>query len=193
MWLLFLLISFGLGMEFAGLPLVARSGSGLRRGSPLAFPISQILSISDIKENQMFKTIVRAMLFLFLLVVSANAGSDGHGHGDAGKAQGGGQHVEGSKVTLTGEVMDLACYMQHPKMGQGPDHAGCARQCIKKGLPAGFKVGNDLYLLIGGGHGPIAEKIAPFAGKKATVTGKVLGQDGMKTLVMEKIEAAGHD
>ncbi|RME44480.1 MAG: hypothetical protein D6795_17875 [Deltaproteobacteria bacterium] len=141
----------------------------------------------------MMKSMIRAILFVFVLAVSANAGADEHHHGGHEEAAAQGHHGEGAEVKLTGEVMDLACYMQHPKAGQGPDHAGCARQCILKGLPAGFKVGDTLYLLIGAGHGPIAEKIAPFAGKRAVVTGRVLEADGMKTLVMEKIEAATHD
>lgn len=94
-------------------------------------------------------------------------------------------------TALTGEVMDLVCFMQHPESGQGPDHANCARQCIQKGLPAGLKVGSQLYLLMAKGHGSIVDQVAEHAGKQATVTGKVIDRDGMKALIVESIKPAG--
>jgi len=100
-------------------------------------------------------------------------------------------HDEEAKVSLTGEVVDLVCYMQHPASGQGPDHAACAQQCINKGLPSGLKVGDQLYLLMGEGHASIVEKVAPLAGKRATVAGTVIDHGGMKALVIHEIKPAG--
>ncbi len=91
-----------------------------------------------------------------------------------------------NEVSLTGEVLDLTCYFQHPKSGQGPEHAACARQCINKGLPAGLKVGKKIYLLLGKGHDPAADVIAAVAGKQATVTGALIKQGGMEAIVVEK-------
>ncbi|MBI2175083.1 MAG: hypothetical protein HYU33_07805, partial [Candidatus Omnitrophica bacterium] len=48
--------------------------------------------------------------------------------------------------TLTGEVMDVFCYLSHKEQGQGKDHASCAKKCIQSGLPVAIKVGNQLYL-----------------------------------------------
>src|SRR5271156_2210414 len=39
--------------------------------------------------------------------------------------------------TITGEVVDLACYFQDA--ASGPEHAACARRCIESGLPVGIK------------------------------------------------------
>lgn len=94
-------------------------------------------------------------------------------------------------VTLTGEVMDLVCYMQHPESGQGAEHAQCAKQCINKGLPPGLKVGEQLYLLMGEGHASIIEQVAPLAGKQAKVTGRIIEQAGLKALVVTSIAPAG--
>ena len=107
-----------------------------------------------------------------------------HGHGK-------GHHAAEKGTTLVGEVMDLACYMQHPEDGQGPGHAACARQCVNKGLGVGLKVGNTLYVILGPGHENVTEKVAAFAGKQAKVTGKVIERDGMKAFVVQSIEAAG--
>ncbi|MBI3088603.1 MAG: hypothetical protein HYY91_06965, partial [Candidatus Omnitrophica bacterium] len=50
------------------------------------------------------------------------------------------EHATGEQ-TLTGEVVDVFCYLSHPKDGIGKGHAGCAKKCIKSGLPVAIKVG----------------------------------------------------
>lgn len=123
---------------------------------------------------------MRSLLMLSLMfAMPAVAHAKGaHGHDEAAKS-----------VTLVGEVIDLACYLQHPKTGQGPEHAQCARQCINKGLPAGLKVGDKLYLLLGAGHDGIVDKVAPLAGKQVTVTGSIITRDGLPALVLQSIAA----
>ena len=41
----------------------------------------------------------------------------------------------GSEITVTGEVLDLACYLDHGAHGE--KHADCAKMCISSGLPVG--------------------------------------------------------
>lgn len=118
------------------------------------------------------KSILQSLVLVGFFGVVATA----YAHGD--------EHKE--KVTLTGEVLDLACYFQHPKTGSGPEHTACARQCINKGLPAGLKVGKKLYLLLGKGHDPVADVISSVAGKQATITGALIEQHGVKAIVVEK-------
>lgn len=96
----------------------------------------------------------------------------------------------GKKIVVTGEVLDLACYFQHPESGQGPEHAACAKQCINKGLPAGLKVGNKLYLLLKKGHDPVAPLVAPHAGKHATISGFLIEEGGLSALVVDTIVEA---
>lgn len=88
-------------------------------------------------------------------------------------------------VTLTGEVIDLTCFMQHPDNAVGMDHAKCAKACINKGLPVGFRAEDGtVYLVIGTDHEPIAEMIAATAGKKSTITGTIIDHDGIKAIAI---------
>lgn len=89
-------------------------------------------------------------------------------------------------VTMTGEVLDMYCYMDHGAMG--PDHAKCARTCIEKGLPVGFKASDgSVYLVVGKDHEPINSTVAPWAGKKSTITAHLLDQGGVKALELVSI------
>ncbi len=135
-------------------------------------------------------SIRRLALVVALAVAPAGVAlAQDHKHGDHGKHEG---HAApaAAKTTVTGEVLDLVCYMQHPATGQGPGHAGCAQQCINKGLPAGLKVGDKVYLLMGKGHDSIVDKVAPLAGKNAKVTGSVIESGGLSALVIESVSAA---
>ena len=87
-------------------------------------------------------------------------------------------------VTVTGEVLDMACYLDHGAHGE--KHAGCAQKCISSGLPVGLK-GSDgkTYLLIGE-HMPANEELAKHAAQTITVHGKLVERDGINLL--ENIE-----
>lgn len=123
---------------------------------------------------------------LFCFAPSAFA-QEGHQHAPAAKAP---APAVAAAQTWTGEVMDLACYLQHPETGQGAGHAACAAECITNGLPAGLKVGDQLFLLMGKGHDSVASKLAPLAGKQTKVTGRLVESGGLKTIVLEEIVPA---
>ncbi|HET6348158.1 MAG TPA: hypothetical protein VFH88_03650 [Candidatus Krumholzibacteria bacterium] len=92
-------------------------------------------------------------------------------------------------VTMTGEVIDLYCYMDHSATGM--DHAKCAVSCIKKGLPVGFlSADGTMYVIIGKDHEPINGMVADYAGKKSTVTGTVKENGGVKALELATIAEA---
>lgn len=113
-------------------------------------------------------------LFAVLLLLAA---PEALGHG-----------ATGTEATFTGEVLDLACFMQHPEDGQGPGHAACAKQCIRKGLPAGLKTDDGtVLLLMGKGHDSIVEQITPLAGKRAVVTGVRVTSGGLAAIVLTSI------
>src|SRR5215831_17292449 len=42
---------------------------------------------------------------------------------------------QGREITVKGEVLDMTCYIAQNL--SGPQHAQCARECIRRGLPAG--------------------------------------------------------
>ena len=85
--------------------------------------------------------------------------------------------AEAKEVSVTGEVLDMACYLDHG--ATGAKHADCAKTCIESGLPVGIK-GNDghTYMLIGE-HKPMNEELAHYAAKTITVKGKVVERDGI--------------
>ncbi len=91
-------------------------------------------------------------------------------------------------ITLVGEVLDLYCYMKHPANGQGPDHAKCAKNCIRKGLPLGFLADGEVYLIIGKEHESAMDLVVDFAGMQARLTGTLINHDGVKAIEIEKIE-----
>jgi len=89
------------------------------------------------------------------------------------------------EVTVKGEVLDMACYLDHGAHGE--KHADCAKTCIESGLPVGIK-GEDgkTYLLIGE-HEPINKQLAAYAAKTITVKGKLVERDGFRMIANAEI------
>lgn len=82
-------------------------------------------------------------------------------------------------TTKTGEVIDVACYVDHG--ATGAKHADCAKKCISSGMPVGLKTADGTYLLIGM-HKPMNKELAPLAAKTITVKGKIVEKDGIKVI-----------
>jgi hypothetical protein len=95
------------------------------------------------------------------------------------------QHEAGTEATVKGEVLDMACYLDHGAKGE--KHAQCAQTCIESGLPVGIK-GEDgkTYLLIGE-HKPLNKELAQYAGKTITVKGKVVSRDGINMIANAEV------
>lgn len=111
------------------------------------------------------------------------------------ETMGGGHHDEAAEAApheqaLTGEVVDVFCYLSHGKEGLGASHAGCAKKCIQSGLPVAIKVGDQLYLAAMDSHDPANAKLAAFAGQQVTVHGKVLEKDGQHLISITRVEKA---
>ncbi len=87
-------------------------------------------------------------------------------------------------VTVKGEVLDMACYMDHAAMGE--KHASCAKTCIESGLPVGLKADNGKTYLLIGEHKPVNSVFSPYAGKTVTVKGKAVSRDGIN--MIENVE-----
>jgi len=108
-----------------------------------------------------------------LLPLAARAADDGMGMAKSG-----------SEITVTGEVLDMACYLDHGAHGE--KHAACAQKCIASGLPVGLKAADGTTYLLIGEHTPVNEMMAPYGGKTVTVKGKFVARDGINLL--ENIE-----
>ena len=97
--------------------------------------------------------------------------------------------VQGQEIVVKGEVLDMTCYIAYNMSGL--EHAACARDCIRKGLPVGIK-GKDgkVYLLVGPNWRrgePLNSQLAEYAAKTVTVKGKVGTRDGFAQLQVEEI------
>ena len=134
--------------------------------------------------------IVIAVLFVSAVPVWSEEGHEhaGHEHGTSSIRQAPG--VESEEQTLTGEVTDVFCYLSHPEEGLGPKHAGCAKKCIKSGLPVAIRVGNQLYLATMADHKPANQQLAEFAGQTVSVRGKVMELKGQRLIAISSVQQA---
>jgi len=82
--------------------------------------------------------------------------------------------------TITGEVLDMACYLDHGASGE--KHAACAQKCISSGLPVGIKDADGKVYIVIGEHKPLNDELAPLAAKQVTLKGKVVTRDGINLL-----------
>ena len=90
------------------------------------------------------------------------------------------------EILVTGEVLDLTCYIAYNL--SGPDHAKCARDCIRSGLPAGIKTQDGkVYLLTGEAGHSINAEVADYAAKTITIKGRQTVRDGFAQLQVEEI------
>ncbi|CAF0689867.1 hypothetical protein [Candidatus Methylacidithermus pantelleriae] len=83
-------------------------------------------------------------------------------------------------VTVTGEVLDMVCYLDHG--ASGPKHAKCARTCINSGLPVGIKDKSGKVYLVVGEHKPLNRELAGRAASVVTLKGKLVSRDGINLL-----------
>ena len=91
--------------------------------------------------------------------------------------------------TVTGEVVDLACYLPHPDM-KGSGHRKCAETCAKKGLPLGILTDDkQVYLLLEDHENPKPyEQAKEKAAEKITVEGDKATQGGLQAIVVEAVK-----
>jgi len=97
--------------------------------------------------------------------------------------------VQGKEIVVKGEVLDMTCYIAYNM--SGPEHAGCARDCIKRGLPVGIKATDGkVYLLVGTDwrrRESLNSQLAEYAAKTVTIRGKETMRDGFAQLQVEEI------
>lgn len=128
----------------------------------------------------MKRTLLLALATAMVFAVAAAAGEE---HKDHGKMA-----MDKSTVTLTGEVLDMYCFMEHPDNGVGADHAKCANSCIERGLPVGFMAKDGtVYLVIGKDHNSANEMVKGWAGKQSQITGTIVEHNGVKAISLASI------
>jgi len=79
--------------------------------------------------------------------------------------------------TVTGEVVDMMCYVDHNAIGEKHGQS-CGAKCIKGGGPVGIVSDGKAYLVVGE-HKPINDELAEHCGKSITVKGKIAERGGI--------------
>ena len=95
---------------------------------------------------------------------------------------------KGEPKTVTGEILDMKCYMTAGEKGDG--HKECAAMCIKGGAPMGILADDGkVYLLIEGKNSGAFEEAKKHAGEMVTITGDLSEKKGVQALVVTEVKA----
>jgi hypothetical protein len=78
---------------------------------------------------------------------------------------------------LTGEVVDMMCYVDHNAIGEKHGQS-CGAKCIKSGGPVGIVSDGKAYLVVGE-HKPMNDQLAEHCGKTITLKGKLAERGGI--------------
>jgi hypothetical protein len=93
----------------------------------------------------------------------------------------------GEKATLSGEVIDSACYIKSG--AKGVDHAKCAAGCAKAGIPLALLTddGKVVWLSSKEDMESPNEMLTPYAGRKVSLEGQWFERGGAKLFAVEKV------
>ena len=122
-----------------------------------------------------FSALLAAIVILAGAGEVAAHGEDSHGHDDKG-------------MTVRGEILDMACYVAHE--AKGPDHAACAKRCVKGGQPMGLLAEDGTVYLLYANHedGSAYEQAKEYAGQKVEVVGIAATKAGIKGLEVSNVK-----
>lgn len=129
------------------------------------------------------KLVMLGMLFITLTV-----------HAQEGKKHDEGMNHEqaGVEKTITGQMIDMACYFKHDS--KGAEHKQCALDCAKKGLPmAILSDDGKIYQIMGTGHDDpktVNTALLEYVEEKVIVVGHVYEKNGANVIVISKIKKA---
>ena len=102
----------------------------------------------------------------------------------------------GRVKTITGEVVDVSCYLQLGKRGEA--HIPCGQKCARNGQPVGVLTDSGkLYLVIPEEHHPrrdgqvsIKERFAELMAKRVRVSGMVTTHDDYRAIFVRTLPDA---
>jgi hypothetical protein len=119
------------------------------------------------RKNPAVLKVAVVATFVAALAISPLAVAQEHEHGKDAAAS----------KEVTGEVVDMMCYVDHNAVGEKHGQA-CGAKCIKSGGPAGIVSEGKAYLVVGE-HKPINDQLAEYCGKNITVKGKIAERGGI--------------
>jgi len=105
--------------------------------------------------------------------------------------------ASGKAATVTGEVVDVSCYLQLGKRGEA--HIPCGSKCIEHGQPIGLLDSAErLYILFAEEHHPrrdgqvdLKKVFAPLLAKTVTVTGMMTEMKDYRALFVRVADLGG--
>ena len=86
----------------------------------------------------------------------------------------------GAEKSVTGEIVDMMCYVDHNAVGETHGQS-CGAKCIKGGGPVGIVSDGKAYLVVGE-HKPMNDQLAEYCGKTVTLKGKAAERGGIAML-----------
>lgn len=91
-------------------------------------------------------------------------------------------------TTITGEVLDMACYSASGASGEG--HKSCAATCIKGGSPMGLLTSDGKVYLIVENHDKkdAYTEAQKHAGETITATGTLSDKGGLKAIIVDEVK-----
>ena len=103
----------------------------------------------------------------------------------------------GKASTVTGEVVDVSCYLQLGKRGEA--HIPCGTKCIANGQPIGIvDAEGNLYIVMAEEHHPrrdgqvqLKTVLGPLLAKTVTLTGMMTEMKGYRALFVQAAELGG--
>ena len=105
--------------------------------------------------------------------------------------------ASGKIATVTGEVVDVSCYLQLGKRGEA--HVPCGSKCIANGQPIGIvDADGNLYIVMAEEHHPrrdgqvqLKSVLGPLLAKTVTLTGMMTEMKGYRALFVQAAELGG--
>lgn len=95
--------------------------------------------------------------------------------------------------TVTGEVIDITCFVRHDS--KGPEHIKCANYCAGLGMPLGILEDetNKIFLILPAGHAAPKESVEGFIGERVTAKLMLFRSGGLTGAEVMEIAVAVPD
>ena len=94
--------------------------------------------------------------------------------------------AEPTEGTIRGELVDLACYLDHGARGES--HKACGTTCALKGLPIGLlDKDNKITIIVGPNERPMNTELADKMGATIELTGKIVSRDGVQMIEVSSV------
>lgn len=93
-------------------------------------------------------------------------------------------------ITVTGELVEVACNNSKGEGGRGDAHANCAMACAKRGNQMGILTDEAIYLIEGDYSANNNAKLLDFVAKRVEVKGDVMEKDGQMMLNVSAMSVA---